>query len=397
VAASTRWPEVSVANPEHLEILAGGVAAWNDWRRANPDVKPDLSAASLAGADLGSGATLADSGDGPVGEMGIPGKPGLVVTRLIRAHENAVKGVRFKGILLDGSNLADADLSHANLTGASLNHATVRGANLRSADLSFAKATDADFRGCRIDDARLVAADLQRTKFARASFRNAELQGADMTLVNLWGADLRDAILASADLGGAYAQKADLRGATLWSARLEGSDLSWADLRGAELRSANLENANVYAVQYDRWAYYRGIRISSAYGSPRFRRFAQDQDYIEEFRSAKRRFPLYLLWLVFADCGRSFALWAAWSIVAACAFALKYYSLGAAAFVLEHLPWGLSSVLYYSVVTFTTLGFGDVVPRTPEAAHWVTAEVVAGYVMLGGLVSILATKLARRS
>jgi hypothetical protein len=49
------------------------------------------------------------------------------------------------------------------------------------------------------------------------------------------------------------------------------------------------------------------------------------------------------------------------------------------------------------VVTFTTLGFGDIKPVTNEAAWWVMAEVIAGYIMLGGLISILANKLARRS
>jgi Na+/proline symporter len=32
-----------------------------------------------------------------------------------------------------------------------------------------------------------------------------------------------------------------------------------------------------------------------------------------------------------------------------------------------------------------------------EAAWWVMAEVIVGYVMLGGMISIFATKLARRS
>ena len=59
-------------------------------------------------------------------------------------------------------------------------------------------------------------------------------------------------------------------------------------------------------------------------------------------------------------------------------------------------PTFLSSI-YYSVVTFTTLGFGDITPRTPTAAVAVMIEVVVGYLMLGILISILANKVARRS
>ena len=85
------------------------------------------------------------------------------------------------------------------------------------------------------------------------------------------------------------------------------------------------------------------------------------------------------------------------SLIFAILFGLKFFNLGPKAFSIAHLPWTESTMIYYSVVTFTTLGFGDIVPKTPEAAWWVMAEVVLGYIMLGGLISIFATKLSRRS
>jgi len=53
-------------------------------------------------------------------------------------------------------------------------------------------------------------------------------------------------------------------------------------------------------------------------------------------------------------------------------------------------------MFYYSVVTFTTLGFGDIIPQNSTAAIWVTIEVILGYIMLGGLITIFASKLSRR-
>ena len=53
--------------------------------------------------------------------------------------------------------------------------------------------------------------------------------------------------------------------------------------------------------------------------------------------------------------------------------------------------------MYYSVVTFATLGFGDIVPLDKGARAVVGAEVILGYIMLGGLISIFANKLARRA
>ena len=90
-------------------------------------------------------------------------------------------------------------------------------------------------------------------------------------------------------------------------------------------------------------------------------------------------------------------LWAAWSVSFAICFGFQFFSLGPDSFDVAQLPWNKATTVYYSVVTFTTLGFGDVVPKTNEAAWWVMAEVIVGYIMLGGLISIFATKIARRS
>ena len=75
------------------------------------------------------------------------------------------------------------------------------------------------------------------------------------------------------------------------------------------------------------------------------------------------------------------------------AFAVGYARVG--------MDWGdyatSISPLYVSVVTMTTLGFGDVVP-TSVAGQWlVMAQVVTGYVMLGGLLSIFSSKMASRA
>ena len=50
---------------------------------------------------------------------------------------------------------------------------------------------------------------------------------------------------------------------------------------------------------------------------------------------------------------------------------------------------------YYSIVTFTTLGFGDVVPVDIVGEFVVTFEVILGYLMLGGLISHLRGKIGQ--
>jgi TIR domain/Pentapeptide repeats (8 copies) len=41
-----------MANEEHLARLKQGVAAWNQWRKENPDIRPDFFEAHFTGADL---------------------------------------------------------------------------------------------------------------------------------------------------------------------------------------------------------------------------------------------------------------------------------------------------------------------------------------------------------
>ncbi len=77
----------------------------------------------------------------------------------------------------------------------------------------------------------------------------------------------------------------------------------------------------------------------------------------------------------------------------ACFFASIYTQLD--------IAWGehtsaLSSV-YFSIVTLTALGFGDIVPLSAAAKVVTMIEVMRGYVMLGGLLSIFNNKMARRA
>ena len=111
---------------------------------------------------------------------------------------------------------------------------------------------------------------------------------------------------------------------------------------------------------------------------------------------------LYNIWNVMADCGRTPWRWLGWSLGFMVLFAVIFMLLGKHAFVMSNFkPWGgieeFGCLFYYSVVTFTTLGFGDITPNNGWAALAVGVEVVVGYIMLGGLISIFASLITRRS
>ncbi len=124
------------------------------------------------------------------------------------------------------------------------------------------------------------------------------------------------------------------------------------------------------------------------------RRHVLDENFLFEFRNQS---PVnewvYRLWWLTSDCGRSATRWAGWTVIIALLFA-GLYQLTDVSYG-DHETW--LSPLYYSVVTLTTLGYGDVLPASTGAQLACMAQVVIGYVQLGGLMSIFSNKMSRRA
>jgi len=338
---------LTLADPTHLAELLKGVESWNAWREANLEIEePDLS-----GVDF----TANEYKDTPLYIKDDKGNPVI--------------------------NLRDANLQGAILNFTNLQRATLVSANLKTAKLG---------------EANLKHACLMMTNLHGAYLQKAKLQYANLIL-----ADLEWALLMEASLTGARVISANLLSANFSSANLYGANLARSYLHGANLRGATLEGANVTGVKFSRDSCqlnFQGIRVSTCYGNQIFKSFAQDQDYIETLRASGRWGAFkFWIWYILSDCGRSFGVWGCWALGFATLFGYLFYWMGPHHFQVDHLPFELSTMIYYSVVTFTTLGFGDVKPATIEASALVMVEVLLGYVMLGGLISIMANKLARRS
>jgi uncharacterized protein YjbI with pentapeptide repeats len=130
-----------MANDEHVAMLKRGLGTWNDWRRANPEVVPDLSAAELHGANLyGADLSRAD---------------------LVDAE-------------LPHASLRTADLSGANLSGANLGEADFYVANLSTADLGGATLRSANFTGANLGGADLGRASMNFTIFGDNDLGNVK-------------------------------------------------------------------------------------------------------------------------------------------------------------------------------------------------------------------------------
>jgi uncharacterized protein YjbI with pentapeptide repeats len=165
------WEEARpMANPEHLAKLREGVKKWNRWRKANPDVRPELAEADFREANLrGMNAIGADLT-----------KADLRLAKLVNAN---LSGADLAGANIRYATLDFADLQGAKLVDAILGHSYLRSANLRSADLRGADLAGADLVGANLNGAILKASKFERARLSSTAFGAcdlSEVRGLDL-------------------------------------------------------------------------------------------------------------------------------------------------------------------------------------------------------------------------
>ncbi len=294
------------------------------------------------------------------------------------------------GLDLSGADLRNQDLSGLDLSGIRLFKADLRGANLAQAKLEGAELTGARLQGANLDGVNARRAGFGHADLSRASLFRADLSGATLTKANLEGANLHCVQLINARL-----REANLSEADFSEADLQQADLSLASVKRTNFSNAVLCEARLRMMRHFKRASWIGVDIRDINfaGAYLMRREIIDQNFIKEFRSYNWVSRLlYYPWMLSCDCGRSMFRWCLCIGIQLLFFAYLYTLVG---IDYGRHPTPLSP-FYYSVVTMTTLGYGDVVPMTMTGQIVAMVEVSAGYIMLGGLLSIFSNKLARR-
>jgi len=149
-----------MANPAHLAILDQGIEAWNNWRKANRDVHPDLFGVKLPGVNLNT--------------------------------------ANFEDTNIGCANLRAANLSKANLGGADLggDHHSIRathgGTDLREANLSGAHLFETSFSGSDLRGATLRATHLHGALFVATQLAGADLTDSRLSFTTFHSVDLSE-------------------------------------------------------------------------------------------------------------------------------------------------------------------------------------------------------------
>ena len=148
--------------------------------------------------------------------------------------------------------LYDATLIYAPQPVVDLEGANLSGIELDHTDLKRASLTRTDLREARLKGANLRQADLSGATLIEAQLHEADLaaaklEGALLSSAHLTRANLESAVLAAALLNNASASGATMRTADLTEVNLVGADLTQAALHGAVFSRAKMEPTRVSA------------------------------------------------------------------------------------------------------------------------------------------------------
>ncbi len=191
---------------------------------------------------------------------------------------------------------------------------------------------------------------------------------------------------------------ANLRRTDFSRSNLTGSFFSEADLRGANFEWSVMDDVLVDNVQFDYVTNFRGVDLHKINFvlATLLEDLAIGQQRIANLEKAR---PLLAKFLKYScDYGRSFSRFFLWSFWFIFFYGVLYYLLPAGVYVGGDKATNLSFIdsLYFSTITFTTLGYGDILPISWIGKLLVMSEVLLGFSMLGLLVAILARRVLGR-
>jgi hypothetical protein len=327
---------------------------------------------------------------------------------LLAESDEPFVGFVLRGASLPGSSvfservLARADFSDGDFRETNFADADLRGVDFSGADLSGAEFCDADLRDADFTDADLRNADLTDADARGASFERADLENALFTRANLRNASIRDARLYEAGFSDTWIN--------------EGTEIGDQCIyeKDADL-SLDRDGREIARHQAAAWTYRALEHLCRDNALPEGTRH-----YFVREKEARRK-AAWQTGSYHSAVKSELSRWVMeygsnpWrivtiSVLVIVVFAFLYPMTGhiedltlpegnrAVGWLVErpteapryYLTVVFLKSLYFSVVTFATLGYGDIRPVGTLARMLATAETVLGSVLIALLVFVLS-------
>lgn len=393
--------ELGASRSEHPERLDGAILKDTELRDHISFSNCSLREADLSGADLVfSDLTGAD------------------------LQETDLSEVDFWAADLSNANLQEATGNKPRFEIADLDSAELQNADLPDIELQDASCVDATIHNADFSDGLLRGVDLSETNLQDAKLENADLEYADFTdsyarNVNLSKACLENAILTRADLRGARIDDADLYQAQFADVRIN-SLTSFSDIcrYESENRSPVInerildEEQCIKPLKAATWVYRRleSLHAENALAE-RSRSFhIRKQEARRKFDLRQRNIGRYLVGTVNNNLtrhGESLQRLLISTSVLIVAFGIVYpfvggvadggivYQISLQTEPMEGIVQPIIRGLYFSAITFTTIGYANVAPHGLGSRLLVAVESLIGAILIALFVYVLGRRVAR--
>lgn len=293
------------------------------------------------------------------------------------------------------------------VSGHNLRKVSLKKANLERVDFSNANLSQADMAGSRLFDCNLEGADLVGTNLSDCDLTHCSFKGADFTKAHLFNARLWNSDLTSSNLS-----ECDLSFADFWGAKLFNTKLWHAAIESAKsITSKNFANPSGFAnnLKIDENGFfsaeesYRELKRyflnKGMYNDASWASFKEKT--MERLILKKVRSPSYLPNMVMnLLCGYGerpdrIVLSAISAIFLFAFLYLSFNAIEASTNPGYRLSW--ADNIYFSTITFTTVGFGDFIPKPYMLFRFLVAlEAFSGVFLTGLFIFTLARKYSAR-
>lgn len=275
--------------------------------------------------------------------------------------------------------------------------------DLKNSDLTQADFKNTNFSYSDISGANLIGCNLEGSDLTSVNFENSDLTRANLRRARLWHADLSSANITEADITEADLWKCQMYLARLWHTELKGVKsltkqnfskkihgfltCEKIDERGILSAEESYRTLKQYFIENGR---YREASWAS------FKEKTMEKLWLRKNKNITY-IPMALMGLL-SGYGEKPNRVIFSSAIIICIYSIIYHSLNAITSSYSYLNgYSFWDYIYYSIVTFTTLGYGDLVPKANIGYRLLAgSEAFTGAFMIGLFVFTLSRKYSAR-
>lgn len=292
--------------------------------------------------------------------------------------------------------------------------------------------TGHNFKKIVLKNVQIEKALLAKTNFSQADLSSSHVFDSNLQGADLVGADLSNCDMSHSDMRNSDLTKAVLTGSRLWSTLLTGANLTECDMSGTDFWNARLCNVRMWHTNFSqaksitKASFCRGKRFfddprineigelsaEEAYrdlkqyflASGRYNdaSWASFREKTIERRLFKKRgdlnyFPSFLMSVLCGYGEKPYRIvLSSLGAIFTFAFLYSYFNTVESSLAIGYvMNW--SDYLYYSAITFTTVGYGDFIPKAHSAFRLLSSvEAFMGVFLSGLFVFTLARKYSAR-